>query len=172
MNAIAIKVCCRLPAAVTMTDTEQTDIGTPGVSSGSAPLDFRTEPARYRHWKLATSGPIARLEMDVDESGAKFSGYELKLNSYDIGVDMELYDAVQRLRFERPEIKTVVVSSGKPGMFCAGANIRMLARASHGHKVNFCKFTNETRNAIEEAGEFSGQRYLVRAERQRGRRWL
>ena len=135
----------------------ETEVPTP---SGKAPLDFRTEPARYRHWKLTTSGPVARLEMDVDEGSAMFSGYELKLNSYDIGVDMELYDAVQRLRFEHPEVKTVVVSSGKPNMFCAGANIRMLAGASHGHKVNFCKFTNETRNAIEEAGEFSGQRYL------------
>ena len=123
-------------------------------------LDFQTDPQRYRHWKLTISGPVARLEMDVDENGAMFPGYELKLNSYDIGVDIELYDAIQRLRFEHPEVKTVVVSSNKPTMFCAGANIRMLAGASHGHKVNFCKFTNETRNAIEDAGEFSGQRYL------------
>jgi len=123
-------------------------------------LDFQTDPQRYRHWKLTISGPVARLEMDVDEDGAMFPGYELKLNSYDIGVDIELYDAIQRLRFEHPEVKTVVVSSSKPTMFCAGANIRMLAGASHGHKVNFCKFTNETRNAIEDAGEFSGQRYL------------
>ena len=98
--------------------------------------------------------------MDVDEDGGVFPGYELKLNSYDIGVDIELYDAMQRLRFEHPEVKTVVVSSARPTMFCAGANIRMLAGASHGHKVNFCKFTNETRNAIEDAGKFSGQRYL------------
>ena len=123
-------------------------------------LDFRTQPDNYRHWKLSTSGAIAGLEMDVSEDGAVFPGYELKLNSYDIGVDIELYDAIQRLRFEHPEVKTVVVSSSKPTMFCAGANIRMLAGASHGHKVNFCKFTNETRNAIEDAGEFSGQRYL------------
>ena len=123
-------------------------------------LDFQTHPDNYRHWKLSTSGAIAGLEMDVSEDGAVFPGYELKLNSYDIGVDIELYDAIQRLRFEHPEVKTVVVSSSKPTMFCAGANIRMLAGASHGHKVNFCKFTNETRNAIEDAGEFSGQRYL------------
>ena len=123
-------------------------------------LDFQTDPERYRHWKLSTCGAIANLDMDVNEDGGVFSGYELKLNSYDIGVDIELYDAIQRLRFEHPEVKTVVVSSNKPTMFCAGANIRMLAGASHGHKVNFCKFTNETRNTIEDAGEFSGQRYL------------
>ncbi len=130
------------------------------VSANAVQLDFQTDPDNYRHWKLTASGSIARLDMDVDEDGAMFPGYELKLNSYDIGVDIELYDAIQRLRFERPEVKTVVVSSNKPTMFCAGANIRMLAGASHGHKVNFCKFTNETRNAIEDAGEFSGQRYL------------
>ena len=130
------------------------------VSTEPLQLDFQTHPDRYRHWKLTASGPIASLDMDVDEDGGVFSGYELKLNSYDIGVDIELYDAIQRLRFEHPKVKTVVVSSSKPTMFCAGANIRMLAGASHGHKVNFCKFTNETRNAIEDAGEFSGQRYL------------
>ena len=130
------------------------------VSTDSLQLDFQTHPDSYRHWKLTTSGAIANLDMDVDEDGGVFPGYELKLNSYDIGVDIELYDAMQRLRFEHPEVKTVVVSSARPTMFCAGANIRMLAGASHGHKVNFCKFTNETRNAIEDAGEFSGQRYL------------
>ncbi len=130
------------------------------IATDSLQLDFQTHPDHYRHWKLSTSGAIASLDMDVDEDGGVFSGYELKLNSYDIGVDIELYDAMQRLRFEHPEVKTVVVSSAKPTMFCAGANIRMLAGASHGHKVNFCKFTNETRNAIEDAGEFSGQRYL------------
>ena len=139
------------------TDNSGTELPAP---ADAVPLDFQTHPDRYRHWKLATSGAVARLVMDVDEDGALFPGYELKLNSYDIGVDIELYDAIQRLRFEHPEVKTVVVSSGKPTMFCAGANIRMLAGASHGHKVNFCKFTNETRNAIEDAGEFSGQRYL------------
>ncbi len=124
-------------------------------------IDFRTHPERYRHWKLSFSGAVAELMMVVDPSAAMFDGYELKLNSYDIGVDIELYDAIQRLRFEHPEVKTVVLTSGTSGMFCAGANIRMLAGAAHGHKVNFCKFTNETRNAIEDAARFSGQRYLA-----------
>ena len=123
-------------------------------------LDFRTSPDRYRHWKLELRPPIAELKMDVSESGGMFGTYELKLNSYDIGVDIELYDAIQRLRFEHPEIRTVIISSAKGNMFCAGANIRMLGGAAHGHKVNFCKFTNETRNSIEDASEFSGQRYL------------
>lgn len=136
------------------------NVSEPPMATDSLQLDFQTHPDRYSHWKLTCSGAIARLGMDVSEDGAAFPGYELKLNSYDIGVDIELYDAIQRLRFEHPEVKTVVVSSNKPTMFCAGANIRMLAGASHGHKVNFCKFTNETRNAIEDAGEFSGQRYL------------
>src|SRR3989338_7134139 len=120
-------------------------------------LDFRTSPDRYRHWKLELRPPIAELKMDVSESGGMFGTYELKLNSYDIGVDIELYDAIQRLRFEHPEIRTVIISSAKGNMFCAGANIRMLCGAAHGHKVNFCKFTNETRNSIEDASEFSGQ---------------
>ena len=123
-------------------------------------LDFQTCPANYRHWKLEIEGAIARLDLDVDADGGVFPGYELKLNSYDVGVDIELYDATQRLRFEHPAVKTVILSSRQSAMFCAGANIRMLAGASHGHKVNFCKFTNETRNAIEEAGACSGQRYL------------
>ncbi len=127
----------------------------------SSPIDFRTEPGRYRHWRLATSGPVAELVMDVDPAAGAFDGYELKLNSYDIGVDIELYDAIQRLRFEHPEVKSVIMTSGNDGMFCAGANIRMLGSAAHGHKVNFCKFTNETRNAIEDASEYSGQRYLA-----------
>jgi benzoyl-CoA-dihydrodiol lyase len=125
------------------------------------PIDFRTHPARYRHWKLSIAAPVAELLMAVDPASAMFDGYELKLNSYDIGVDIELYDAIQRLRFEHPEVKTVVLTSGTAGMFCAGANIRMLSGAAHAHKVNFCKFTNETRNAIEDAGQFSGQRYLT-----------
>ncbi len=124
-------------------------------------IDFRTHPGRYHHWKLSTSGPVADLVMAVDPSSGMFDGYELKLNSYDIGVDIELYDAIQRLRFEHPEVKTVVLTSGIAGMFCAGANIRMLGGAAHAHKVNFCKFTNETRNAIEDASQFSGQRYLA-----------
>jgi benzoyl-CoA-dihydrodiol lyase len=124
-------------------------------------IDFQTEPGRYRHWRLAFDGPVATLIMDVDPSGGLLGGYELKLNSYDLGVDIELADAVQRLRFEHPEVRTVVLRSGKEGVFCAGANIRMLAKASHGHKVNFCKFTNETRLGIEDASANSGQRYLA-----------
>ena len=127
----------------------------------SAVIDFRTEPARYRHWRMTLEGAVAHLVMDVDPAGGLFEGYELKLNSYDLGVDIELHDAVQRLRFEHPEVRAVVLSSGKPGVFCAGANIRMLGKASHGHKVNFCKFTNETRMAIEDATEHSGQFYLA-----------
>ena len=124
-------------------------------------VEFRTDPERYRHWRLTTDGPVATLTMDVDEQGGLVPGYELKLNSYDLGVDIELYDAVQRLRFEHPEVRTVVLTSGKPKIFCAGANIRMLAAAPHGWKVNFCKFTNETRNGIEDATAHSGQIYLA-----------
>src|SRR5262245_56165926 len=124
-------------------------------------VDFRTEPSKYRHWKLAFDGTIATLAMDVKEDGGLVPGYELKLNSYDLGVDIELYDAVQRLRFEHPEVRAVVVVSGKERVFCAGANIRMLSQSTHGWKVNFCKFTNETRNAIEEATAESGQIYLT-----------
>jgi benzoyl-CoA-dihydrodiol lyase len=124
-------------------------------------IDFRTDPSRYRHWKLGFDGPIATLSMDVAPDAPLLGGYELKLNSYDLGVDIELADAVQRLRFEHPEVRCVVVTSANPAIFCAGANIRMLARASHAHKVNFCKFTNETRLAIEDASENSGQRYLA-----------
>ncbi|MBI1845646.1 MAG: 2,3-epoxybenzoyl-CoA dihydrolase [Candidatus Rokubacteria bacterium] len=124
------------------------------------PVDFRTEPSRYRHWRLAFDGPVATLTMDVQEEGGLRPGYELKLNSYDLGVDIELYDALQRLRFEHPEVCAVIVTSGKDRVFCAGANIRMLSQAAHGWKVNFCKFTNETRNAIEEATTESGQTWL------------
>jgi len=124
-------------------------------------IDFQTEPSRYKHWRLEFDGPVASLTMDVDPQGGLFEGYELKLNSYDLGVDIELYDAVQRLRFEHPAVGAVVIRSGKEGVFCAGANIRMLGRASHGHKVNFCKFTNETRLAIEDATQNSGQFYLA-----------
>ncbi len=123
-------------------------------------IDFQTEPVRYRHWRLSFDGPLAFLTMDVDPQGGLFEGYELKMNSYDLGVDIELADAVQRLRFEHPEVRAVVLRSAKEGVFCAGANIRMLGSASHGHKVNFCKFTNETRLAIEDATESSGQAYL------------
>lgn len=123
-------------------------------------IDFQTNPDNYKHWKLSFDGPVANLTMDVDSSQTLFEGYELKLNSYDLGVDIELYDAVQRLRFEHPEVKTVILTSAKEKVFCAGANIRMLGGAAHAHKVNFCKFTNETRNSIEDASENSGQRYL------------
>ncbi len=125
------------------------------------PIDFRTEPARYRHWKIDVDGEVAFLVMDVDPAGGLSGDYELKLNSYDLAVDIELNDAVQRLRFEHPEVRAVVIKSGKDNVFCAGANIRMLGRASHGHKVNFCKFTNETRLAIEDASEHSRQIYLA-----------
>src|SRR5271155_3329104 len=126
-----------------------------------AHVEFRTCPAEYRHWRLATDGPIATLTMDVAEQGGLVPGYELKLNSYDLGVDIELYDAVQRLRFEHPEVRVVVLTSGRDKIFCAGANIRMLAGASHSWKVNFCKFTNETRNGIEDATANSGQTWLA-----------
>ncbi|HEX9419316.1 MAG TPA: enoyl-CoA hydratase-related protein, partial [Methylomirabilota bacterium] len=123
-------------------------------------VDFRTEPAKYKHWKLSFDGPVATLAMDVKEDGGLKPGYELKLNSYDLGVDIELYDAIQRLRFEHPEVGAVVLTSGKERVFCAGANIRMLNQSSHGWKVNFCKFTNETRNGIEDATAESHQSYL------------
>ena len=126
-----------------------------------ARIDFQTSPDRYRHWRLAFDGPVASLIMDVDSAAGLFEGYELKLNSYDLGVDIELHDAVQRLRFEHPQVRAVVLRSGKDNVFCAGANIRMLGQSSHAHKVNFCKFTNETRCAIEDAAEHSGQRYLA-----------
>ena len=124
------------------------------------PIDFQTDPSKYRHWRVEYDGPVARLFMDVDETGGLFEGYELKLNSYDLGVDIELADVVQRMRFEHPEVKAVVLQSGKDNVFCAGANIRMLGSASHAHKVNFCKFTNETRNTFEAAGAESGQHYI------------
>jgi len=126
------------------------------LANGHTGIDFQTEPARYRHWKLDVDGDVATLLLDVDEKGALFEGYDLKLNSYDLGVDIELADAIERLRFEHPQVKVVVLRSGKPRVFCAGANIRMLAGASHAHKVNFCKFTNETRNGIEDLSEHSG----------------
>ena len=124
-------------------------------------IDFQTDPSKYRHWKVEYEGPVANLIMDVDENGGLFEGYELKLNSYDLGVDIELSDIVQRMRFEHPEVKVVVMKSGKDKVFCAGANIRMLGAAAHSHKVNFCKFTNETRNAFEAAAKDSGQNYIA-----------
>jgi len=127
-------------------------------------IDCQTDPARYRHWALEVDGRSAMLWMDVDETAGVMPGYELKLNSYDLGVDIELADALQRLRFEHPAVKVVILRSAKPRVFCAGANIRMLAGASHEHKVNFCKFTNETRNAMEDASEHSGLKFLAAVE--------
>jgi benzoyl-CoA-dihydrodiol lyase len=126
------------------------------LTNGRTRIEFQTDPSRYRHWKLKLDGDIATLLMDVDEKGALFEGYDLKLNSYDLGVDIELADAFERLRFEHPQARVILLRSGKPRVFCAGANIRMLAGASHAHKVNFCKFTNETRNGIEDASAASG----------------
>jgi benzoyl-CoA-dihydrodiol lyase len=126
------------------------------LNNGKSRIDFQADPSKYRHWKLTVDGDVATLLMDVDEKGTLFEGYELKLNSYDLGVDIELADAIERLRFEHPQVKVILLRSGKPRVFCAGANIRMLAGASHAHKVNFCKFTNETRNGIEDASEASG----------------
>ena len=126
------------------------------LNNGQSRIDFQTDPSKYRHWKLKVDGDVATLLMDVDEKGALFEGYELKLNSYDLGVDIELADAIERLRFEHPQVKVILLRSAKPRVFCAGANIRMLAGATHAHKVNFCKFTNETRNGLEDASEASG----------------
>src|SRR3984885_14075568 len=124
-------------------------------------INFRTSPQEYRHWELTFDGPIATLALDVAENGGIAPGYELKLNSYDLGVDIELNDAVQRLRFEHPEVASVILPPGKERVFCAGANIRALGLASHSFKVNFCKFTNETRNAIEDATRNSSQTYIA-----------
>ena len=123
-------------------------------------INFQTSPAQYKHWKLSVDGEVATLALDVNETATLRDGYELKLNSYDLGVDIELYDATQRLRFEYPCVKAVVITSNKERVFCAGANIKMLGLSSHAHKVNFCKFTNETRNGLEDASRFSGQQYI------------
>ena len=124
-------------------------------------ITFDTDPSRYRHWKLSFDGPVATLALDVQEDGGIQPGYKLKLNSYDLGVDIELHDAVQRIRFEHPEVRSVVVTSAKERMFCSGANIYMLGLSSHAWKVNFCKFTNETRNGIEESSETSGLKFIA-----------
>ena len=124
-------------------------------------VEFRTDSSRYRHWTMEVEGSVATLRLAVDEHGGIGSGYELKLNSYDLGVDIELHDAVQRLRFEHPEVGAVVITSARDRVFSAGANIRMLGQSGHSDKVNFCKFTNETRNSIEDACAHSGQRYLA-----------
>ena len=151
-----------LPARARKSETKPQSADTGCGRHGIFPavIDVRTHPDRYRHWRLRIEGRIATLSLDVDESGGLAPGYELKRNSYDLGVDIELADAVQRLRFEYPEVTAVIVRSAKERVFCAGANIRMLGAASHAHKVAFCKFTNETRCAIEDASAHSGQRYL------------
>src|SRR5215211_5141879 len=123
-------------------------------------FSFDTHPDRYKHWKLAIDGDVARLTMSVDEEHPLRPGYDLKLNSYDLAVDLELADAVERLRFEHPEVRAVIVGSGKDRIFCAGANIHMLASSSHAFKVNFCKFTNETRLSLEDASRHSGLKFL------------
>src|SRR6201986_3318844 len=130
------------------------------LAGGARFIDFQTDPSRYRHWKLAVDGDVATLTMDLEENGGLFEGSHFELNSYDLGVDIQLAAAVQRLRFEHPGVKVVVIRSGKNRVFCAGANIRMLAGSTHAHKVNFCKFTNETRNGIEDSSENSGQRFI------------
>src|ERR1700757_2770691 len=131
------------------------------LANGAKFIDFQTAPSRYRHWKLEVAGEVATLFMDVDEDGGLFEGYQLKLNSYDLGVDIELADALQRLRFEHPGVGCVVVTGGKERMFCSGANIYMLGQSPHAWKVNFCKFTNETRNGIEDASRHSGLKFLA-----------
>ena len=126
-----------------------------------APVDFRTDPSRYRHWKLSIAAPVATLTLDVDEAGGLRPGYRLKLNSYDLGVDIELHDALQRIRFEHPQVRVVVLASAKNRVFSAGANIYMLAQSSHAWKVNFCKFTNETRNGMEDSSRYSGLKFIA-----------
>lgn len=129
--------------------------------SHPAPVDYRTEPAQYHHWKLSVSGSTATLAVDIDENAGIRPGYKLKLNSYDLGVDVELHDAVNRIRFEHPQVRTVVVTSGKDRVFCSGANIFMLGLSSHAWKVNFCKFTNETRNGLEDSSKNSGLKFIA-----------
>ncbi|MGZ4426412.1 MAG: 2,3-epoxybenzoyl-CoA dihydrolase [Nocardioidaceae bacterium] len=149
-----------LDPGTTSDTTSDTTIDT-GQAAAVPVVDFDTAPDRYRHWRLEVDGEVATVTLTVDEDGGLVDGYALKMNSYDLGVDIELYDAVQRLRFEHPEVKAVVLTGGLEKMFCAGANIRMLAQSSHAWKVNFCKFTNETRNGIEDATEHSGQTWIA-----------
>src|SRR5687767_8752337 len=124
-------------------------------------VDYRIEPAQYKHWKLSFDGAVARLVLDIAEDGGIRPGYKLKLNSYDLGVDIELNDALNRVRFEHPEVRSVIVTSGKDRIFCSGANIFMLGVSSHAWKVNFCKFTNETRNGIEDSSKHSGLKFIA-----------
>jgi benzoyl-CoA-dihydrodiol lyase len=137
------------------------DVAATQEAQATAPIDFRTDPSRYKHWRMSFDGPVATLTMDVAEDGGLRPGYKLKLNSYDLGVDIELHDALQRIRFEHPEISSVVIASAKNRIFCSGANIYMLGLSSHAWKVNFCKFTNETRNGIEDASAHSGLKFLA-----------
>ncbi|HWL27480.1 MAG TPA: 2,3-epoxybenzoyl-CoA dihydrolase [Burkholderiaceae bacterium] len=131
------------------------------MTSDTNRVDFRTDPSQYKHWVLSFDGPVATLAMDVAEDGGIRPGYKLKLNSYDLGVDIELHDALQRIRFEHPEVRSVVVTSLKDRIFCSGANIFMLGLSSHAWKVNFCKFTNETRNGIEDSSRHSGLKFIA-----------
>src|SRR3954471_1209302 len=149
-------------APVTTLDHRSTD-APEAAAPPAAPVEvsFDTSPEAYKHWTLSVDGEVATLTLDVAEDGGIVPGYELKMNSYDLGVDIELHDAVQRIRFEHPEVRAVVVTSGKERMFCAGANIKMLAASSHSWKVNFCKFTNETRSGIEDATASSGLPFLA-----------
>jgi benzoyl-CoA-dihydrodiol lyase len=139
----------------------ETAIATKPAADAPPPVDYQTHPDRYSHWRLAFDGPIATLTLDVKEDAGLRPGYKLKLNSYDLGVDIELHDAVQRIRFEHPEVRTVIVTSGKERIFCSGANIFMLGLSTHAWKVNFCKFTNETRNGIEDSSRHSGLKFLA-----------
>src|ERR1700687_4360141 len=143
-------------------DLRKNDQAKPGTDETSAlMISFETDPSRYNHWKLGFDGSLATLTLDVAEDKGIVPGYKLKLNSYDLGVDIELADALNRIRFEHPEVKSVIVTSGKSRMFCSGANIYMLGTSSHAWKVNFCKFTNETRNGIEDSSESSGLKFLA-----------
>src|SRR6516164_2737774 len=148
-------VFCKIMQGGVMADAKRK------LANGKDFIDFQTDPSRYRHWRLSVTGEVATLAMDVDENAGLYEGYQLKLNSYDLGVDIELADALLRLRFEHPNVKVVLLRSAKDRVFCAGANIRMLAGSEHSHKVNFCKFTNETRNSMEDASEHSGQRFIA-----------
>ncbi|WP_181764901.1 2,3-epoxybenzoyl-CoA dihydrolase [Streptomyces albidus (ex Kaewkla and Franco 2022)] len=153
----AVETSTQIPGSDTGAGHLEAAEGADGVPS----VSFDTSPDRYRHWKLDVDGEVATLTLLVDQDGGIVPGYQLKSNSYDLGVDIELYDAVQRLRFEHPEVKSVVVTGGLERMFCAGANIKMLAQSTHAWKVNFCKFTNETRNGFEDATQHSGQTYIA-----------
>lgn len=159
-----------MDGAVTPDVRQPKAVDDPKVSTGtsasepepkSPPVEFQTEPSRYKHWRMTFDDAVCTLTMDVSEDGGIRPGYKLKLNSYDLGVDIELYDALQRIRFEHPEIRAVMITSAKPRVFCSGANIYMLGQSSHAWKVNFCKFTNETRNGIEDASRHSGLKFLA-----------